>query len=118
MHILTSYSLILTNTVFHVQNGFSSGVDLMSESNTDIGTNNEDCFATEDLATIFTTTAPGTWFKNVNIILSRCFKRAFPKMTDWLIEFNTEFNGGAIQFDCIATKPFAGRKAYLAPRCF
>lgn len=90
MHILTSYSLILTNTVFHVTNGFSSGIDFC-QTGFDSNVSSEDCFVTEELTTIFTTTAPGIWYRNVTTILSRCFKRAFPRMTDWLIEFNTEF---------------------------
>ena len=97
MQILTSYSLILSNTVFHVTNGFSSGVDYCPS----IGAcgeviSSEDCFATEDLTTVFTTTAPGGWHRNVTAILSKCFKKAFPRMTEWLVEFSTEFCGGAI----------------------
>ena len=89
MRILTSYSLILTNTVFHVTNGLVSGIDYC-EAGADPYLSTEDCFATEDLTTIFTTTAPGDWYKNVKTILSRCFRRAFPKMTEWLIDFKTE----------------------------
>ena len=116
MHILTSYSLILSNTVLHVTNGYSSAVDYCRNGG-DPYVSSEDCFSTEDLTTIFTTTAPGIWYRNVTTILSRCFKRAFPRMTDWLIEFHTEFQGGKICIDFIATKPWRGRKAILAPRC-
>jgi len=112
MHILTAYSLILTNTVFHVTNGLSTAVDSCSAMEA------EDSFAMEDLTTIFTTSAPGIWYRNVTAILSRCFKRAFPRMTEQLIEFHTEFQGGTICIDFIATKPSRGRKAILAPRCF
>ena len=56
MRILTSYSLIMTNTVFHVTNGFSSFANNGELMNDD---DNDECFATEDLTTIFTTSAPG-----------------------------------------------------------
>ena len=117
LRILTSYSLIMANTVFHVTNGQTSSIDI-GQTGGDPYTSKDDCFATEDLATVFTTTAPGNWYKNVKTILSRCFKRALPRMTEWLIEFQYEMHGGALCFDFICTKPCRGRKAVLAPRCF
>ena len=73
MRIITSYSLIMINTVFHVTNGFSSFAnngELMNDEALE-----DDSFATEDLTTVFTTAAPGIWFKNVKTILSKCFKK-------------------------------------------
>lgn len=82
MKIMTSYSLILSNTVFHVTNGVSSCIDQPIQGNDSVCVSSEDCFATEDLTTLFTTRAPGSWYRNVKTILSRCFKRVFPRMTD------------------------------------
>ena len=75
MHVLTSYSLVLYNTVFHVTNGLISGTELKHSNADYTQTTNDDAFATEDLTTIFTTSAPGVWFRNVTNILSRCFRR-------------------------------------------
>ena len=115
MRILTSYSLIMINTVFHVTNGFSSFAnngELMNDDDTD------ECFATEDLTTLFTTSAPGMWFKNVKIILAKCFRKPFPKMAEHLVEFSIDLHGSLIHIDFIATAPGRGRKGILVPRSF
>ena len=116
MRIITSYSLIMINTVFHVTNGFSSFAnngELMNDEALE-----DYSFATEDLTTVFTTAAPGIWFKNVKTILSKCFKKQFPNMTEHLVEFSVDLHGSNIHIDFIATRPDRGRKRLLVPRSF
>jgi DNA mismatch repair ATPase MutL len=90
MPILTSYSLIMPDVHLSVEN---------------VG---------EVKRTIFSTTSPGTWRKNVNTILSRCFKKSFPNLIKHLFELT--FTSHNIEFNFILTKPASGKKAYVAPR--
>ena len=123
---MTSYSLIMSNTVFHLANGdrpprgrgkeiptVQSKLDDIPESESlsiDQGVGN--------LRTVFTTQAPGNWRKNVDHILGKCFRRLFPKMVANFVDFTIDLCNGKMQIDCIATKPGRGRLRYLAPRCF
>ena len=70
------------------------------------------------LSTIFTTNAPGCWYRNVCTILGRCFKRTYPRLKDSFARTTIELQSGAIKIECIFTKAGKGRKAILAPRCF
>lgn len=115
VNILTSYSLIMHKTVFLLANGEKPGLPIFNSNEEEGVVRQPD---QGKLNTVFSTQAPGCWRKNVDIILTRCFKRIFPRISRHFIDFTIDLCGGAMSIDCICTSPGSGRIGVLAPRCW